>query len=307
VTVPLDAGYAALGSAAVVELDRDVVRIAGPDAVSFLQGQLSQDVAALPVGASAWTLLLQPQGRVDAWGRITRRGGDEVLFDTDGGWGAVVLARLQRFKLRVKADLELLDWRCVAVRGPQAGERLAAASRGADVVAAAAWPWVGGLDLLGPAPVAPPELPIAGLDAYELRRIEAGLPRMGAELTERTIPAEAGLVEVSASFTKGCYTGQELVARIDSRGSHVARHLRGLWIDGPVPAPGATLVVDGREQGTVTSSAFHPDGHAVALAYVHRDVDPTAALLCDGSPAGLVVLPAPADPAAVPAARFGRS
>jgi folate-binding protein YgfZ len=93
---------------------------------------------------------------------------------------------------------------------------------------------------------------------------------MGRELDEGTIPAEAGVVDRSVSFTKGCYTGQELVARIDSRGGHVPRHLRLLTLAGDAPE-GAVVEVDGKERGHVTSVS----GHA-ALAYVHRDVEPPA-------------------------------
>lgn len=102
---------------------------------------------------------------------------------------------------------------------------------------------------------------------------------MGAEVTEATIPAELGrwVVDASVSFTKGCYTGQELVARIDSRGGNVPRHLRGLTTDDLPPAPGEAVVVDGKEVGTVTSSAVAADGSVVGLALVHRSVELPAA------------------------------
>ena len=96
---------------------------------------------------------------------------------------------------------------------------------------------------------------MVGLDAYEAVRIECGVPAMGSELTERTIPAEAGqwVIDRSVSFTKGCYTGQELVARIDSRGGNVPRHLRGIVIDADPPPVGGVVVADGVEVGTLTS------------------------------------------------------
>jgi len=274
---------------ACVVLDRDVVRVSGPDAEGYLQGQVSQDVAGLEVGASAWTLVLQPQGRIDAWGRVTRVAGDAFLLDTDGGAGEALISRLVRFKLRVKADVEPLGWSCVAVRGPAA---VPPAREGA-VVARAVWPLVGGWDLLGPSAGPVDGVPVASAGAYEVRRIEAGFPRMGAEITERTIPEEAGIVAVSASFTKGCYTGQELVARIDSRGGHVPRHLRRVTLpDGaPVPEAGAEVEVDGRPRGAVTSAARHPDGHVVALAYLARDVGAPAAGRCAGAPATIEALP----------------
>jgi folate-binding protein YgfZ len=117
-------------------------------------------------------------------------------------------------------------------------------------------------------------------DGYEQLRIEYGVPVMGAELTEDTIPAEAGdwVVATSVSFTKGCFTGQELVARIDSRGGNVPRHLRVLDVDGPTPAPGTDVVLDGDVVGRVTSAAG-----AVALAYIKRSVTPPASVtLGDG-------------------------
>ena len=289
----LAAGYAALVSgAAAVRLDRDAVRVGGPDAIAFLQGQLSQDVVALSTGSSAWSLLLQPQGKVDAWLRVTRISPDEVVLDVDGGWGEAVIARLTRFRLRTKAEIEPLAWRCVALRGPGAPADLATPPTGTAVVAGARWPLVGGVDLLGLDPAVPDGMPEVGVDAFEVRRIEAGLPRMGAELTERTIPAEAGVVESSVSFTKGCYTGQELVARIDSRGGHVPRLLRSVVLEGIV-ADGSPLEVDGRVVGALTSVAAHPDGHAVGLASVRRDVEPPAAALCAGVPASVRSLPRP--------------
>ncbi len=288
----LAADYRALVEGpAAVSLERDVLRAAGPDAISFLQGQLSQDVAALAIGTSAWSLLLQPQGRVDAWLRVTRTDPDAVIIDVDGGSGEAVLARLQRFKLRVKADIDLLDWHCVAIRGPGATTAVSSApGPGAVVLAAAVWPLVGGIDLLGPAPVAPAGVREVSAEAYEVRRIEAGMPRMGAELNERTIPAEAGVVARSVSFTKGCYTGQELVARIDSRGGHVPRLLRGVVLADLV-APGSSLDIDGRAVGSITSVAPHPGGGAVAIALVHRQVEPPATAQCAGVEASIIVLP----------------
>jgi folate-binding protein YgfZ len=269
------ADYAALrNEVGAVELPRDVVRASGPDALSFLQGQLSQDVA-LPVGASAWTFLLQPQGKVVALLRVTRTADDEFLLDTDGGWGQAMLERLQRYKLRVRCDLETLDWRCIALRGPRAHEVDAA---GAAVAAPADWPGLAGVDLLGPSPEAPAGVRTCSREAYEAVRIEAGVPAMGAELDERTIPAEAGVVPQTVSFTKGCFTGQELVARIDSRGGNVPRHLRGVLVTAAAAPPvGAALRHGEREVGSLTSVAVSPGrGGPVALAYVGRAVTPPA-------------------------------
>ena len=137
-----------------------------------------------------------------------------------------------------------------------------------------------GYDLLGTAPVPPAGVRHGTPEEYEALRIECGIPAMGRELTERTIPAEAGVVDRSVSFTKGCYTGQELVARIDSRGGNVPRRLRGLVLDGEgLPETGTPVVIEGVVVGEVTSAAYSSRLDAVvALAYVKRDVEiPTGA------------------------------
>lgn len=288
-----DAGYWALRwTAASVELARDVIRVAGADATTFLQGQLSQDVAALPAGGSAWSWLLQPNGKVDALIRVGRVGPDELLIDTDAGWGERVTARLNRFKLRTKVDLEALDgWRVLGLRGPA----LPAVGTGGDGVVLAvdgSWPGLPGVDLIGPDPRPPADLRAAGGQAWEAARIEAGIPVMGAELSERTIPAETGLIERTVSFTKGCYTGQELVARIDSRGSNVPRHMVGLHLGGPTPAGAVLRDAEGAEVGVVTSAAPSPRLGWVGLGYVRRGQQPGASLRAsgeDGQPSTAVI------------------
>jgi folate-binding protein YgfZ len=260
-------------------VERDLVRIEGEDAATYLQGQLSQDVLALEPGGSAWTFVLQPQGKVDAWFRITRVGDDAFEADVDAGAGEALLARLQRFLLRTKADLTLSTVPMVAVRGTSAVE-VPDGARAADP----AWPGIDGVDLLGTDQV-PAGCEAWSPDDLERTRIEAGVPAMGRELTESTIPAEAGVVERSVSFTKGCFTGQELVARIDSRGGNVPRHLRGVVADGEV-AEGAEVVVDGKVVGHITSAV-----PGRALAYVARAVEPPAAATVDGDPVEIVPLP----------------
>ncbi len=150
-----------------------------------------------------------------------------------------------------------------------------------------------GYDLLGPSATVPGDIAAGTSAAYESLRIECGVPAMGRELTERTIPAEAGVVDRSVSFTKGCYTGQELVARIDSRGGNVPRRLRGLVIDGEaIPEDGAALLVGGEPAGTVTSAAWSDRFEVVvALAYVKRDVEVPTGGTVDGRVARIEALP----------------
>lgn len=277
---------------------RDAVSVRGPDARSYLQGQCSQDVDKLAVGSSVDALLLSPQGKLEALVRVTRRAEDAFLLDVEGGWGAIVRTRLERFKLRVDAEVEDLAMGCLSMRGPQAPEL--APRLGGALVVGFEWNGLGGVDVLGgdvdESVLAALEGSVrrCGSAAWQSVRVEAGIPAMGAELDGRTIAAEAGLLERTVSFTKGCYTGQELVARLDARGNKVARRLVGLVLgrdepaplpdgpasaDAPAPiAPGSEVLdgADGTVVGAVTSSAWSPALGAVALAYVHRRVTPPA-------------------------------
>jgi folate-binding protein YgfZ len=279
--------YAAMRTGAgAVMLGRDVLRVSGPDALEYLQGQLSQDVTALEVGESVGALILTPQGKLDALVRVCRSGADELFIDVDAGFGEAVAARLARFKLRVKVVIEPLAWRCVALRGPDASALVSRTGlpRGTSLAPAFSWNGVSGVDLLGEAPEVPGEVRMCSVEAWESVRVEAGIPVMGAELDERTIAAEADLLERTVSFTKGCYTGQELVARLDARGNRVARHLRGLVVGGTADglaelSPGSEIVFEGKVVGSVTSSAWSPAfGCPVALGYVHRAVVPPSAV-----------------------------
>jgi folate-binding protein YgfZ len=202
---------------------RDVVVIEGPDAASYLQSQASQDLRGMAVGEARWTFLLQPTGKVDVLARVTMVGDERFELDTDPGFGPVLEARLNRFKIRVKATVEAVESASGAV------------------------------------------------EPDNDRRIAAGWPKMGAEIIAgETIPAETGLADVAVSYTKGCYPGQELVERMDSRGSTAPRHLYVLPRRAD-DAPGAAVIRDGAAIGTITSV-----GTSQVLAYVKRAYDGTA-------------------------------
>jgi tRNA-modifying protein YgfZ len=290
----LEEGYRLLrAGVALAPVGRDVVKVSGPDAVDYLQGQCSQDVAALATFQSADALLLQPTGRTDALVRVTRTAPDELILDSDAGFGPAVAERLERFKLRVRVEISLLGWQCLALRGPETKDLDAP---GGVLVLPWQWPGISGLDLLGANPETPSGVRSCGEEAWEACRIEAGVPVMGAEIDDRTIPAEAGLVERCVSFTKGCFTGQELVARLDARGSNVARRLRGLVIPGDRRAqplePGTEVRAAGKPVGGVTSIAWSPGLEAtVALAYVHRSVEVGQAVETGGLSAQVRELP----------------
>lgn len=275
----------------VARIRRDVVVVSGPDAVTWLQGQLSQDVAGLPVGGAAPTFVLSPQGKVAGWGRVARPADDVLRIDVDPGAGPAWIARLERFKLRTKADLALHEGvEAVAVRG------LADVPRGVEVPPVAlcpiAWPDSTGFDVIDPGPELTAALVGAvvagggvevGPAGYDGLRIRAGVPRWGAEIDDDTIPASLGqwAVDASVSFRKGCYTGQELVARIDSRGGHVPRRLAVVALDGgpdggEPPAPGAEVIAaDGTSIGPLTSVAADPvePARVVGLVSVPRAIE----------------------------------
>ncbi len=282
---------------------RDAVRVDGPDAATYLQGQLSQDIAAMPVSniSSALSLLLSPQGKVVAWLRVTRIGDESFLLDVDAGYADVVVARLQRFLLRTDATIAPLSLSSLSIR-PHV-KRECNVMDGLTpttnwTLPALGWP-DGGCDMLGSADVVDQRrdrlirdgIVDATDDEWTAMRINAGVPAMGAELTDDTIPAAAGIVDESVSFTKGCYVGQELVARIDSRDNRVPRRLARVASPAPL-AVGDTLAdADGNDIATITSAAPH-DGAWVALAYVARAVDvPGPARLGDGTAVELVALP----------------
>jgi len=252
---------------------RDVVLVSGSEAVSFLQGQVSQTVEDLDVGASRLSFVLQPQGKVDALMRVTRLDQDTLILDVDGGYGGPMIGSLERFRLRADIEFSLSDWSVVSVFGSPTMP--ADTPSGTEVVVENLFGSHLGVDLIGPDPVA---LAALGLkpDAYERLRIESGFPLMGVDMDNNTIPNETGLIDRAISLTKGCYRGQELVERISSRG--VCRQLLQMveipasaLTDGVRPPIGSELMVSDRRAGTITSLA--PGEPLVGLVYVRGDAD----------------------------------
>ena len=229
---------------------------------------LSQDVA-MDLDEAREALLLTAKARVIAPLVAVRRGPEDFLISTDPGLGERVLHELRRFRFAAKVELEPEQHDTILVFGDRPdGRSYPVADYGEP-----AW------ELLDAAaegtPIADNEL--------ELLRIRAGTPKVGREIDDRVLPAEAGLVERAVSFTKGCYPGQEPIARLHYRG-HANRGLRVLRLDTTqVPAYDAELTYEGKSVGRITSTAV--DGDAVlALAYVRREVPEDAALqLADGS------------------------
>jgi folate-binding protein YgfZ len=224
----------------IARLPRSYIRVSGPDAEDYLQRMLSNDVAALEPGQSCEALLLTAKSRVIAPLRVLRRAPDDFLLFTEPELGERVRGELARFRFAAKAEIV-----------PEEHE---------------SWVVLGGEEVLDERP------PGEEVDEEELERwrVEAGIPRWGREIDDTILPAEAGLTETHVSFTKGCYPGQEPIARLHYRGK-VNRRLRRLELDGEPTSE--ELVLDGKVVGRITSRAGER-----ALGYVRVEVPEDAVL-----------------------------
>ena len=215
---------------------------------------LSNDVAALAPGASCDALLLTAKARVIAPLKVVRRAPDDFLLLTEPELGERVRAELTRFRFAAKAEIAAEEHRSLVVFGTPEGIATADYGEPATEVLDA--------DLE----------PTLGEDELERLRIEAGTPRWGREIDDRILPAEAGLVERAVSLSKGCYPGQEPIARLHYRG-HVNRRLRVLEVHGDPPAPDTEIRLGEKVVGRVTSAV-----PGRALGYVRVEVPDDAEL-----------------------------
>ena len=267
----------------VVRLSRDVISAVGPDTMKFLQSQLSQDVSTLETSESRWSFLLQPTGKLVGLFRVTRISLEECRLDADPGMGEGVENALRRFLIRTKCALTLQRDAVVhAVRGE--GATAPGAIDAADQVRC--FPSMQGVDIFDPSFTPPAGMTRVEPDCYDYLRIASGVPMWSRELIESTIPNATGLLPVAVSFTKGCYVGQELVERIDSRGAETPKSLRRLTFESSNGSPDESLLLAGAEvfvaedttgpkgsKGLLTSVAVIEGLPPVALAYLHRDVE----------------------------------
>jgi folate-binding protein YgfZ len=234
-------------SPAVARRQRAFIRVAGPDAGDYLQRMVSNDVEALDEGAACDALLLTAKARVIAPLRVLRRSADDFLLSTEPELGDGVRTQLLRTRFAAKVEIESEEHE--------------------------SWLVLGGEEVLDERP---PGEEVSD-DELERWRIESGIPRWGREIDERILPAEAGLDETHVSFTKGCYPGQEPIARQRYRGK-VNRKLRVLDVEGEA-AEGDELVLEGKTVGRITSAL---DG--VALGYVRVEVPQNAQLQLAAKP-----------------------
>ncbi len=281
----------------------------GPDGAEYLQGQLTNDVEALGVGEGQYAALLDRKGHMQTDLRVLRVGEDAILLDTEPQTKDAALRHLTMYS--IGRDVQVGDASAerafISLIGPRAAEiagtpplpefaNEATKLASVDVVAVGTRE---GIDILFPA--AERERVIAALtdagavevspEAVEILRVEAGVPRFGAEMDAGTMPAEASIVDEAVSFTKGCYIGQETVARLHYKGKP-NKHLRGLRLSGAA-APGAALRLGDKEVGTLGGAVVSPAHGPIGLAIVRREAEPGAEITVgeDGVTAEVVALP----------------
>ena len=308
VLVDLDGQYRALRERAGVvdRSQRGKLVVAGAEAAEYLQGQLTNDVEALAPGEGAYAALLDRKGHMQGDMRVLRLSEDRFWLDTEPGPRERIIRHLDMY--RIGRDVEIddvsSDHAILSVIGPAAHDAVSTGPLSPEhahreegerrVVATDL-----GLDVIipgGSAPAALAELLGAGAvevseEAAEIARVESGRPRFGAEMSEATMPAEAGITDRAVSFTKGCYIGQEPVARLHYKGKP-NRHLRGLRLSAPA-GHGDAVHLGEREVGRIGTACHPPDGDRIALAILRREASPgdTVVVGEDGAKAEVVEPP----------------
>ena len=298
------------GAGLVDRSERGKLALTGGEAKRFLQGQVTQDVEALQPGTGAYAAFLTNKGKMLGDLRVLDTG-EELLLDTERVALQALFNLVRRYSLGFDVELHrrTLERGLLSLVGPRArallgdaaaglGEQehdnVAAELDGIPVLLVATWE---GVDLLVDAArtaalaVALEARGAVPVDEQvaETLRVEAGRPRYGVDLDEATIPQEAGLNERAVSFTKGCYVGQETVARLFYKGKP-NRHLRGLRLSEPV-ATGTELTLGDRAVGTVGSVARSPEHGPIALALVRREAEPGTTVSAGAATAEVVELP----------------
>lgn len=292
-TLELDAQYRALREEAglVDRSGRPRLVVRGGEAAEFLQGQLTNDVEALAPGEGCYAALLDRKGKVRADMRVLRIGEGEFLIDTEPETGDLLARHLGTYNVGRDAAVERDDsgQALLSLLGPLAPKLAGDAPLGPEhahaerFVAGAACRVIAtdaGADLLVPADavaavtahlLAEGAQPVSE-DAADIARVETGRPRVGREIGPQTMPAEAAIDERAVSFTKGCYIGQETVARLHYKGKP-NRHLRRLRPSEPVAAGDPVLAGD-REVGVIGTAVISPAEGPLALAILRREVEP---------------------------------
>ncbi len=308
-TIEIDAQYRQLREECGL-LDRSgrgKLLVTGPEAAEYLQGQLTSDVEALEPGEGGYAALLDRKGHMQADMRVLRLAPDEIWIDTEPEALEAARRHLQTYKIGRQVEVVDAERALLSLIGPRSAEIAASpplppyrcerlTAHGVECVAVGTRD---GIDLIAATDdaerlrgaLATAGAPEVAPTVAEILRIEAGRPRFGAEMGPQTMPAEAGIVEAAVSFTKGCYIGQEPVARLHYKG-RPNRHLRGLRLSAPA-APGTPLRLGEKEVGEVGSSCLSPALGPLGLAIVRREAEPGDELAVgeDGVTARVVDLP----------------
>ncbi len=250
----------------------ELVWFRGDDAVSFLESLISQNVVDQAPGTVRRSFLLGPRGKITAvmW---VLRGEDRVGLLTDTGYGPVVAETLSRYRIRVRVNVEPEGRHLTTLVGPESPP---VEGWSDDGVLVAELPLAGNRRSVT---TDPPDVTPVGEVAWTAVRVEAGEPLMGVDIDEGTIPQESGLVPEAVDFAKGCFLGQELVARIDSRG-RVNQRLMGVMVTtNLIPPSGAEVVADDKVVGSLTSPAESLSLRSpVGLSLIRREVEPGTAV-----------------------------
>jgi folate-binding protein YgfZ len=285
----LDAQYRQLREeCGLVHRQRTVITVTGPDAAEFLQGQVTNDVEQIEDGSGCYAVLLDRKGRIQADMRILRRGEGDFLIDAPVTAGQKLLRHLSMYMIGRDVEVAKADLAVISLIGPATTEvsglatGLEFATREATVAGTDCVATITehGLDLICPEAETDRvtrQLEADGAiqvseDAAEILRIETGRPKLESEMGASPMPAEAGIVDRAVSFTKGCYIGQEPVARLHYKG-RPNRHLRGLRLDGAASAGDPVRSAE-RELGSIGSSALSPASGRIALAILRREAEP---------------------------------
>ncbi|HET7444335.1 MAG TPA: glycine cleavage T C-terminal barrel domain-containing protein [Solirubrobacterales bacterium] len=289
--------------------ERAIVAVTGPDAAEYLQGQLTNDVEALEPGDGQYAALLDRKGHMQSDLRVLRVSAEELLLEVEEVAREAVVRHLTMYSIgREVAVADCSEERAVlSLIGPRSAELAGTAPLPEDACEATA---VAGIEVAAAGSAEGIDLVVAASErerlrtalleagavevsaaAAEILRIEAGRPRFGAEMGTETMPAEAGIVEQAVSFTKGCYIGQETVARLHYKGKP-NRHLRGLRLSAPA-APGAAVRLGEKEVGRLGSAGVSPALGAIGLAILRREAEPGAEVAVgeDGVTAEVTALP----------------
>jgi folate-binding protein YgfZ len=306
--VELDGQYRALREEAGFLLrDRSCLLVSGADAAEYLQGQLTNDIEALEPEGGCYAALLDRKGHLSSDLRVLRLENGDLRLDLEPGPAEGVLKHLRTYSIGREVQIEDVTerWAIISLIGPRAGELSGFEGLGPEH-AQRSRQW-DGIDVLGvatdlgidlivnaeDAAAVEGALASAGAvrvsdDAADIIRVESGRPRFGLDMASEHMPAEAGIVERAVDFEKGCYIGQEPVARLHYRGKP-NRTLRGLRLSAPA-AHGDPLLLGEREVGTIGTACLSPAHGAIALAIVRREAaDGEQVSVGDGSTSAQIV------------------